>query len=463
MDRTGKFTARKVEAEIAKARRGDVETTLRESRGRGRGSLMLRMKPGTASAPRWYFAYTVARVMKLHPIGPYGDGPDEYTLERARVRCGELDALRATVPLGDLAAHFDQIERIDRAKAAAAAPLIAQGIAPGSLAALMDAYVGALESRGKLDTAKDVRRLVKLHVTDAFPDYAKAPASALTSRQAVEVVRKIVEAGKGRTAAKVRAYLRAAYAMAQRAETDPAAPSKMLAFTIDANPIAGVATMPQFNRAADRALAEPEVRALMKRLAATDTPSAIVLRLSLLLGGQRFNQLLRARIVDLDEQAATLTLYDPKGRRATPRAHVLPLAGAALELLKHRARIARALPSEWIFAAANGQPATTTTVSKYLAIVRAAMVAADEARDFELADLRRTCETLMASLGISKDTRAQIQSHGLGGVQARHYDRHEYMAEKVAALTAWARWLTTAPPDNVRAIGGRKTRARKAA
>lgn len=40
----------------------------------------------------------------------------------------------------------------------------------------------------------------------------------------------------------------------------------------------------------------------------------------------------------------------------------------------------------------------------------------------------------MAALGVSKDIRAQVQSHGLGGIQARHYDRHEYMFEKRAAL-----------------------------
>jgi hypothetical protein len=37
--------------------------------------------------------------------------------------------------------------------------------------------------------------------------------------------------------------------------------------------------------------------------------------------------------------------------------------------------------------------------------------------------------------------RAQLQSHGLGGVQQRHYDRHEYALEKRAALEKWARHL----------------------
>ena len=37
--------------------------------------------------------------------------------------------------------------------------------------------------------------------------------------------------------------------------------------------------------------------------------------------------------------------------------------------------------------------------------------------------------------------RAQIQSHGLGGIQQRHYDRHDYMPEKRAALELWAQRL----------------------
>ncbi|MDW8468878.1 MAG: hypothetical protein RML56_07825 [Burkholderiales bacterium] len=40
--------------------------------------------------------------------------------------------------------------------------------------------------------------------------------------------------------------------------------------------------------------------------------------------------------------------------------------------------------------------------------------------------------------------RARIQSHGLGGVPSRHYDRHDYMPEKRAALEAWAAHLALA-------------------
>lgn len=43
----------------------------------------------------------------------------------------------------------------------------------------------------------------------------------------------------------------------------------------------------------------------------------------------------------------------------------------------------------------------------------------------------------MASLGIGERIRAQLQSHGLSGIQQRHYDKYEYMPEKQAALASW--------------------------
>ena len=65
------------------------------------------------------------------------------------------------------------------------------------------------------------------------------------------------------------------------------------------------------------------------------------------------------------------------------------------------------------------------------------MEAKTAAAPFQMRDIRRTCETMLAAMGISSDLRAQIQSHGLGGIQAKHYDRHSYASEKANALAAW--------------------------
>lgn len=58
---------------------------------------------------------------------------------------------------------------------------------------------------------------------------------------------------------------------------------------------------------------------------------------------------------------------------------------------------------------------------------------------FQLRDLRRTCETMLQKLGTDKEVRAHLLSHGRSkGVQGKHYERYDFLAEKRAALEKWA-------------------------
>ena len=54
-------------------------------------------------------------------------------------------------------------------------------------------------------------------------------------------------------------------------------------------------------------------------------------------------------------------------------------------------------------------------------------------------------ETLLAAYRISREIRGHVQSHGLTGIQARHYDGHDYMVEKREALEVLARELGRGP------------------
>ncbi|MEO6342749.1 MAG: hypothetical protein ABIO49_06325 [Dokdonella sp.] len=63
---------------------------------------------------------------------------------------------------------------------------------------------------------------------------------------------------------------------------------------------------------------------------------------------------------------------------------------------------------------------------------------------FTVDDLRCTVETRLAAAGVSVEIRAHLQSHGLGSIQARHHDRHDYPIEKSAALESLHRLLTGA-------------------
>jgi len=143
---------------------------------------------------------------------------------------------------------------------------------------------------------------------------------------------------------------------------------------------------------------------------------------------------------DVDLSARTLTLYDGKGARREPRLHVLPLVKEALSILERRLKALK--ENEPLFSNDRKSPVRIETISVLVTEISAVMVKAKEAGEpFQLRDLRRTVETGLASLKVSSDVRAQLQSHGLGGVQHRHYDRHSYAQEKKQALEKWARHL----------------------
>ncbi len=343
---------------------------------------------------------------------------------------------------------------------------------------LMAVYVAHLWKQGKT-SAGAVENCVANHVTKAHPEIAQKPAKKVTSRDVAAILRPLIEAGKGRTAGRLRAYLRAAYALAARAEVDPDAPAAFLPFCVDGNPVAVTGSLAKFNRALDRTLSEPELRAYYAVLTdAPDSPIRDALLLGLLLGGQRTAQLVRATVADADVTAKTLRLFDPKGRRPQPRAHVLPLPEPALIIVKRciaRAEAQRAKAEKagkiealaslplYLFSTIGGAPLSPETLTNAVTGIVAALRAKPKAErivkdPFQLRDIRRTCETRLAALGISRDLRAQIQSHGLGGVQAKHYDRHAYMPEKAAALAAWVKYLETAPAANVAHIGERRAR-----
>jgi integrase len=202
----------------------------------------------------------------------------------------------------------------------------------------------------------------------------------------------------------------------------------------------------EYSRALDRALTLPELRAFWRRLEAQPVSAARdFVACLLLLGGQRPAQLGRVTRADVDLTAGTITLHDPKGRArfANPRPHVVPIVAQARPLIERRALLCAGADAP-LFSATGRVPLRMATATALVRELCRAMSAANELEHgpFALRDLRRTAETHMAALGVSKDVRAHLLSHGVYGVQARHYDRHSYLPEKRAALELWARRLT---------------------
>jgi integrase len=339
----------------------------------------------------------------------------------------------------DLHTHVERVLAADQAALAVAEQAAARELQlarEGSLKHLLDSYVKHLAAQGKSTSAKDARNVFK-HVPAGL---LQRRAAALGMGDFVPVVGALVEAGKGRTAGKVRSYMRAAYEMALATKADPTAPAASRVFGVEYNPVATVSTrgLSQYNRARTRALNAAELGAYLARLEVLpESPKRDALLLSLYLGGQRLRQLLRLEVPHVDLSGKTLTLFDSKGRRALPRVHTLPLVPQALALVRRLVSAERADGDRRVW----GQ-LYYTTLSHTVEKISDAMLDAKEAREpFQARDIRRSCETMLASLKVSKDIRGQIQSHGLGGVQAKHYDMHSYMDEKRHALLKLAKHL----------------------
>lgn len=371
-----------------------------------------------------------------HTLGIAGQLTADQARKAAQIKLGEMT--KGSDP------NAEKRARVEARKAAAAARDAAAG---HTVKALCDWYVTHQRGLGK-QSATDAAGIFAKHVNGS--DFADMPASELTPKQATALIRIVVEQGHKRTAAKLRAYLRAAYALAQGADTNPQAPAALVLFGVETNPIASTAAIKNAIGARNVSLTEDElgevVRLMRERRIRQHDDALAALELSLVLGGQRIAQVLRLTRADVDLQARTVTLLDPKGRRAQARRHVLPLTDAAIELLQAIDKVRRA---EWLFGDKTA-PTTPDTVARkgrgLLADAQANIAAKAKGKvptrpKIEARDLRRTAETMLAAMGISKDVRAQLLSHGLGGVQGRHYDQHDYMAEKRIALQAWAERL----------------------
>jgi integrase len=410
---------------IIKSLDSGVFVTLRSRLERG-GALQARKLAN--GAVQLYWRYSLGGKTSREPIGVYDQSappkklqptPRGYGLAAALEKCRELaDVHAARADTGGL-----REAKAEKRKTFLAEKLAEAAIAERTLQKLLDSYVAHLQRQGRRSHV-DADQIFKRHVTEAWPGIAKAPAVDLTPDQVLDMLRRLIEAGKGRTANKLRSYLRAAYQCALDVRTTASIPVVFKSFDVVFNPAAQTRRSPQFDRADKRPFSKADLQTYWKLLVDRQGDEAAVLRLHLLTGGQRVEQFVRLKWVDVSDEA--LTIYDGKGRPGQgPRPHQIPLvslARADLSILKRE--------GEFAFSTTAGQKAISvrTLAAWAHAIVDGAI------EGFQLKRIRSGVETLLAANGVSREVRGHLQSHGLTGVQARHYDGHDYMPEKWKAI-----------------------------
>lgn len=305
-----------------------------------------------------------------------------------------------------------------------------------TLESLLSDYCDHLEALGRT-AHKDARSIFKLHVLSAWPKVAALPANQVTGEQIADMMRRVIELGKGRTSNKLRSYVRAAYQTAKAARSKPSIPLKFKAYNVSHNPGADTEPDDSANRADRRPLSAEDLRTYWQAIKNAPGFRGAVLRLHLLTGGQRIEQLVSLRTENVSGDA--IMLFDGKGRPGKPpRPHTVPLIPQAA------AAMLGCVPrGTWAISTDGGATHLSAITLSHWA------VAATTLPGFQAKRIRSGVETLLASARISSDIRGRLQSHGISGVQSRHYDGHDYLAEKRQALETLFRLLDAPEESNV--------------
>ncbi len=147
--------------------------------------------------------------------------------------------------------------------------------------------------------------------------------------------------------------------------------------------------------------------------------------------------------VDTDKHEWTI----PAERSKSKREHIVPLPDAAVDILDSLPRFTE---GDYVFTTTAGRR-PVSGFSKAKVRTDQMLVEHDTAIDgWRVHDLRRTCRTGMARLGVPEIVSERVLNHlpqGLGKI----YNVHEYLPEKADALARWAQEvqnITEPPPES---------------
>jgi integrase len=196
----------------------------------------------------------------------------------------------------------------------------------------------------------------------------------------------------------------------------------------ESNPVAN--TVKRTQRARDRVLSDGELRTLWNAL--DDDDYGKILKL-LALTGCRANEIANLHWQEIDFQQSVISL--PPERVKNARRHNVPMVAAVVDILKTQPRTEGC---DLVFNYRGRKFTSWTTRKRWLE--KRIAEAGQTIPDWRPHDLRRTCATGMARLGVSIPTIEKCLNHtsgtfaGIVGV----YQHHDFANEKRQALTLWS-------------------------
>ena len=376
----------------------------------------------------FYWRYSIGKYSNRILIGPYDSHASPKSLSRTKSGYSIQAALSEAQKhaqqhfLNKSSGGFQRIT-IDKKKKQAEMAKPDHEMSDTSLKKLLESYCDHLKALGK-SSYKDVASIFKVHVFQPWEKLSLLPANEISTEQIADILRAVHEKGLQRTSNKLRSYLRAAYQVAQSSKTKASTPSYFKVFEISFNPASDTQPDASANKSDKNPLSEVELITYWKIIKNIPDSKGAALQIHLLTGGLRIQQLVKLESSKTTDKA--IELVDKKGRAGTtPRIYTTPLVKTAQKAMKTFDLIGL-----YAFSTDNGKThIANTTLSNW-----AKQVVGKSIKNFSAKRVRSGVETFLAQKGFSKDWRGRLQSHGISGIQDRHYDGYDYFKEKLEML-----------------------------
>lgn len=294
----------------------------------------------------------------------------------------------------------------ERRKAAEPAPPTPEEF---TVAKFAPAFVTFQKNRGNKDWKNDEQKIAR-HIV---PAWGAMPLREVTRRHVQELLDGLVSRGMSVGVNRVQALVSRIFAVA------------LDRGLIDAHPATRIIKrFPETPR--ERVLSDDELRALWSGLDARPGAASDAVRLRLLLG-QRGKEVADMQWSEVDLDAALWTLPRPR-TKTRKRAHPVPLAATALDILKRRRKLV-ADDEPRVFPGLRLQGKDHSALAEL------------HGGAWTWKDLRRTVSTRLTGLGFTEAMAGRVLNHISHTITGKHYDQHQYVEEIRTALEAWDREL----------------------
>lgn len=199
---------------------------------------------------------------------------------------------------------------------------------------------------------------------------------------------------------------------------------------IDASPAEGV-PLPGKEVARDRVLTNNELASVIRAGRQIGGAYGGIVEM-LALTGQRREEVAQMVGDEIDFNSRTWTL--PGSRTKNGKPHIVHLSEACIKLIKRASR-----SGSYVFSISGVRPFQNFTNAKR------ALDELSGVTGWRLHDLRRTCVSGMARLGVPPHVADKILNHQSGTISgvAAVYQRHDFLAERKLALERWGQYIET--------------------